>query len=92
MKAELKTKIADILAKNYLLPIDSMDSIAKCNTWCDNVAKEIVKLVEQPQIELPSDNTENIIFKMLKEATNLPNWEIRPVSIKIAKLFKQQMK
>jgi len=54
MKAELETKIADILAKYYLLPIDSMDSTLKCNTWCDDVAKEITKLVEQPQIKLPS--------------------------------------
>ena len=46
MKAELKTKIADILAKHYLLPIDSMGSITKCNAWCDDVDKEIVKLIK----------------------------------------------
>ena len=46
MKAELETKIADILAKHYLLPIDSMDSVTKCNAWCDDVAKEIVKLIK----------------------------------------------
>jgi predicted xylose isomerase-like sugar epimerase len=46
MKAELETKIADILAKHYLLPINSMDSMLRFNAWCDDVAKEIVKLIK----------------------------------------------
>ena len=46
MKAELKTKIADILAKHYLLPINYMSDVDKCDEWCDNMAKKIAKLIK----------------------------------------------
>ncbi len=45
-KAELESKIAGILAKNYLLPINSMENVRKGNEWCDNIAKEIATLFQ----------------------------------------------
>jgi len=46
MKTELKTKIADILAKHYPLPVITMKDVCNQDAWCDNTAKEIVKLIK----------------------------------------------